>query len=91
MHSMAPGCNTSSFVVSNMMYYKIAAEIFKHDGSFYHVRATQIVTHHFYSKIATGFDHTSDSFLVRACHDDYMSSTSPGHHFCFEVSSIHRF
>ena len=24
---MAPGCNTSSFVVSNMMYYKITAEI----------------------------------------------------------------
>ena len=90
-HAVACGGDAAAFVVADVVDDEVAAEVLEFAGSGDHVWAGHVVAHDLDAEVAAGFDDAFDGFGVGAGHDDDVGGTGFGHHFCFEVATVHGF
>ncbi len=88
---MAGGGDAAAFVVADVVDDEVAAEVFEFAGGGDHVGAGHVIAHDLDAEVAAGLDDAFDGFGVGACHDDDVGGTGFGHHFCFEVATVHGF
>lgn len=90
-HAVSGRGDATAFVVSDVMDDEVAAEVFEFAGGGHHVRAGHVVAHDFDTEIVTRLDDALDGFRVGAGHHDDVGGTGFGHHFRFEVATVHGF
>lgn len=88
-HAMAGGGDSATLIIANVVDDVVAAEVFEPFGTGDHVLADHVVAHDLAAEVGAGFDDALDRFGMGAGHDDDMGSAGFGHHFSFEVATVH--
>lgn len=88
-HAMAGGGDSAAFVVANVVDDVVAAKVFEPFGTGDHVLADHVVAHDLAAEVGAGFDDALDRFGMGAGHDDDVGGAGFGHHFGFEVATVH--
>lgn len=90
-HALTSGGDAAAFIIADVMDDVVAAKVFEEFSTDDHVLADHVIAHDLAAEVSSGFDDTSDGFGVGTGHDDDVGSAGFGHHFGFEIATVHGF